>query len=243
MKQIVFATNNKHKLEEIRNILDNTLNILSLDDINCHEDIPETGSTIEENALIKARYIKEKYGYDCFADDTGLEIKSLNNEPGVYSARYAGNDHNSEKNMQKVLENLKGKNDRSACFRTCIALITSNNEYLFEGKIEGEIITEKKGESGFGYDPIFVPDGYTQTFAELGNDIKQNKSQSLSCKETYKFFTTYKIKKEYLDYDEETILFCRYITLFSSVFRSDRSRSMENLSGIPYTFTNNGNER
>ena len=102
MKQIVFATNNKHKLEEIRNILDNTLNILSLDDINCHEDIPETGSTIEENALIKARYIKEKYGYDCFADDTGLEIKSLNNEPGVYSARYAGNDHNSEKNMQKV---------------------------------------------------------------------------------------------------------------------------------------------
>ena len=188
MKQIVFATNNKHKLEEIRNILDNTLNILSLDDINCHEDIPETGNTIEENALIKARYIKEKYGYDCFADDTGLEIKSLNNEPGVYSARYAGNDHNSEKNMQKVLENLKGKNDRSACFRTCIALITSNNEYLFEGKIEGEIITEKKGESGFGYDPIFVPDGYTQTFAELGNDIKNKIShRALAVKKLINF--------------------------------------------------------
>ena len=188
MKQIVFATNNKHKLEEIRNILDNTLNILSLDDINCHEDIPEIGSTIEENALIKARYIKEKYGYDCFADDTGLEIKSLNNEPGVYSARYAGNDHNSEKNMQKVLENLKGKNDRSACFRTCIALITSNNEYLFEGKIEGEIITEKKGESGFGYDPIFVPDGYTQTFAELGNDIKNKIShRALAVKKLINF--------------------------------------------------------
>ena len=188
MKQIVFATNNKHKLEEIRNILDNTLNILSLDDINCHEDIPETGSTIEENALIKARYIKEKYGYDCFADDTGLEIKSLNNEPGVYSARYAGNDHNSEKNMQKVLENLKGKNDRSACFRTCIALITSNNEYLFEGKIEGEIITEKKGESVFGYDPIFVPDGYTQTFAELGNDIKNKIShRALAVKKLINF--------------------------------------------------------
>ena len=188
MKQIVFATNNKHKLEEIRNILDNTLNILSLDDINCHEDIPETGSTIEENALIKARYIKEKYGYDCFADDTGLEIKSLNNEPGVYSARYAGNDHNSEKNMQKVLGNLKGKNDRSACFRTCIALITSNNEYLFEGKIEGEIITEKKGESGFGYDPIFVPDGYTQTFAELGNDIKNKIShRALAVKKLINF--------------------------------------------------------
>ena len=188
MKQIVFATNNKHKLEEIRNILDNALNILSLDDINCHEDIPETGSTIEENALIKARYIKEKYGYDCFADDTGLEIKSLNNEPGVYSARYAGNDHNSEKNMQKVLENLKGKNDRSACFRTCIALITGNNEYLFEGKIEGEIITEKKGESGFGYDPIFVPDGYTQTFAELGNDIKNKIShRALAVKKLINF--------------------------------------------------------
>jgi len=188
MKQIVFATNNKHKLEEIRNILDNALNILSLDDINCHEDIPETGNTIEENALIKARYIKEKYGYDCFADDTGLEIKSLNNEPGVYSARYAGNDHNSEKNMQKVLENLKGKNDRSACFRTCIALITGNNEYLFEGKIKGEIITEKKGESGFGYDPIFVPDGYTQTFAELGNDIKNKIShRALAVKKLINF--------------------------------------------------------
>lgn len=188
MKQIVFATNNKHKLEEIRNILDHTLNILSLDDINCHEDIPETGSTIEENALIKARYIKEKYDYDCFADDTGLEIKSLNNEPGVYSARYAGNDHNSEKNMQKVLENLKDKNDRSACFRTCIALITGNNEYLFEGKIEGEIITEKKGESGFGYDPIFVPDGYTQTFAELGNDIKNKIShRALAVKKLINF--------------------------------------------------------
>ena len=188
MKQIVFATYNKHKLEEIRNILDNALNILSLDDINCHEDIPETGSTIEENALIKARYIKEKYGYDCFADDTGLEIKSLNNEPGVYSARYAGNDHNSEKNMQKVLENLKGKNDRSAYFRTCIALITGNNEYLFEGKIEGEIITEKKGESGFGYDPIFVPDGYTQTFAELGNDIKNKIShRALAVKKLINF--------------------------------------------------------
>ena len=126
--------------------------------------------------------------YDCFADDTGLEIKSLNNEPGVYSARYAGNDHNSEKNMQKVLENLKGKNDRSACFRTCIALITGNNEYLFEGKIEGEIITEKKGESGFGYDPIFVPDGYTQTFAELGNDIKNKIShRALAVKKLINF--------------------------------------------------------
>lgn len=172
MKQIVFATNNKHKLEEVKNILGDTLKVLSLNDINCHEDIPETGTTIEENALLKARYIKEKYGYDCFADDTGLEVKSLNNEPGVYSARYAGEEHDSEKNLQKVLKNLENKSDRSARFRTCIALITGKNEHLFEGKIQGQIIPEKKGESGFGYDPVFVPDGYSETFAELGNDLK-----------------------------------------------------------------------
>lgn len=188
MEQIVFATNNKHKLEEIREILGNSLTILSLDDINCHEEIPETGNTIEENALIKARYIKEKYGYDCFADDTGLEVKSLNNEPGVYSARYAGNEHNSEKNMQKVLKNLEGKLDRSACFRTCIALITENEEHLFEGKIEGKIIAEKRGDSGFGYDPIFMPDGYDQTFAELGNDIKNKIShRALAVKKLINF--------------------------------------------------------
>ena len=172
MEHIVFATNNKNKLNEIRDILGSTMHILSLHDINCHEEIPETGATIEENALIKSRYVKEKYGYDCFADDTGLEIKSLNNAPGVYSARYAGDEHNSEKNMQKVLDNLKNKTDRSAQFRTCIALIKGDKEYLFEGKIEGKIITEKRGDSGFGYDPIFMPDGYDQTFAELGNNIK-----------------------------------------------------------------------
>lgn len=188
MKQIVFATNNEHKLEEVKNIFCDKLKILSLNDINCHEDIPETGTTIEENALLKARYIKEKYGYDCFADDTGLEIKSLNNEPGVYSARYAGEEHDSEKNLQKVLKNLEGKSDRSACFRTCIALITENKEYLFEGKIQGCIITEKKGESGFGYDPVFVPDGYTKTFAELGNDIKNKIShRALAVKKLINF--------------------------------------------------------
>ena len=158
MEKIVFATNNKNKLNEIRDILGSTMHILSLHDINCHEEIPETGATIEENALIKARYVKENYGYDCFADDTGLEIKSLNNAPGVYSARYAGDEHNSEKNMQKVLDNLKNKTDRSAQFRTCIALIKGDKEYLFEGKIEGKIIAEKRGDSGFGYDPIFMPD-------------------------------------------------------------------------------------
>ncbi len=188
MKQIVFATNNKHKLEEVKSIFRDSLNILSLNDINCHEDIPETGMTIEENALLKARYIKEKYGYDCFADDTGLEVKSLNNEPGVYSARYAGEEHDSEKNMQKVLKNLKDKSDRSACFRTCIALIIEEKEYLFEGKIQGNIIPQKKGESGFGYDPIFMPEGYTKTFAELGNDIKNQIShRALAIKKLINF--------------------------------------------------------
>ncbi len=188
MEKIVFATNNKNKLNEIRDILGSTMHILSLHDINCHEEIPETGATIEENALIKARYVKEKYGYDCFADDTGLEIKSLNNAPGVYSARYAGDEHNSEKNMQKVLDNLKNKTDRSAQFRTCIALIKGDKEYLFEGKIEGKIITEKRGDSGFGYDPIFMPDGYDQTFAELGNNIKNKIShRALAVKKLINF--------------------------------------------------------
>lgn len=188
MEKIVFATNNKNKLNEIRDILGSTMHILSLHDINCHEEIPETGATIEENALIKARYVKENYGYDCFADDTGLEIKSLNNAPGVYSARYAGDEHNSEKNMQKVLDNLKNKTDRSAQFRTCIALIKGDKEYLFEGKIEGKIITEKRGDSGFGYDPIFMPDGYDQTFAELGNNIKNKIShRALAVKKLINF--------------------------------------------------------
>lgn len=172
MKQIVFATNNAHKLEEVKNILENTLHILSLNDINCHEDIAETGDTIEENAIIKAKYIKEKYGYDCFADDTGLEIKSLDNEPGVYSARYAGENHDAEKNIQKVLLKMEGKTDRYACFRTCIALIIGEKTFLFEGKVDGFIINEKRGESGFGYDPIFIPNGYDQTFAEIGDTIK-----------------------------------------------------------------------
>ncbi len=172
MKKIVFATNNAHKLEEIREILAGLVDIVSLADIGCHEDIPETGATLEENALQKACFIREKYGFDCFADDTGLEVNALNNAPGVYSARYAGEGKNPQDNMNKVLRELEDKEDRSARFRTVIALILDGKEYLFEGEIKGQLIKEKRGEGGFGYDPIFVPDNYSKTFAELGNSIK-----------------------------------------------------------------------
>lgn len=171
-KKLVFATNNIHKLEEVRAVVKDKFEILSLKDINCYEDIDEPGSTLEENALIKARYVKEKYGYDCFGDDTGLEVDFLNGAPGVYSARYAGGDHDSKANMRKLLKELNGISNRKAHFRTVIALIMDGEEHLFEGKINGSIITEEKGTAGFGYDPVFMPDGYTQTFAELGNDVK-----------------------------------------------------------------------
>ena len=174
MKKIVFATNNKHKLDEIRKISEGKLEILSLNDINCRTDIPETGTTLEENALIKARFVKDNFGYDCFADDTGLEVKALDGAPGVYSARYAGEDCRAEDNIRKLLTNLEGISDRRAAFRTVIALLIGDEQYFFEGAIRGKIIDEKRGESGFGYDPVFVPDGYEQTFAELGEDIKNN---------------------------------------------------------------------
>jgi XTP/dITP diphosphohydrolase len=172
MKKIVFATNNKHKLDEIRKISEGKLEILSLNDINCQTDIPETGTTFEENALIKARFVKDNFGYDCFADDTGLEVKALGGAPGVYSARYAGEDCRAEDNIRKLLTNLEGISDRRAAFRTVIALLIGDEQYFFEGAIRGKIIDEKRGASGFGYDPVFVPEGYEQTFAELGEDIK-----------------------------------------------------------------------
>jgi XTP/dITP diphosphohydrolase len=172
MKQIVFATNNTHKLDEIRKITNDQLQLLSLSDINCNEEIDETGVTLEENALLKARYVKERYGYDCFADDTGLEVEVLDGEPGVYSARYAGEGCHPEENMQKLLSILEGVENRQARFRTVIALLINGEEHLFEGVVNGWIIEEKRGGSGFGYDPIFMPAGYHQTFAELGNDIK-----------------------------------------------------------------------
>ena len=170
--QLVFATNNAHKLEEVRQILGDRFKVLSLNDINCHEDIPETADTFQGNALQKARYVKEHYGYDCFADDTGLEVKALNGAPGVHSARYAG-DHDSEANMTKLLQELEKKSDRSAQFRTVIALILNGQEVLFEGIVTGQIATERHyGDGGFGYDPIFVPDGYTETFSQMSAQSK-----------------------------------------------------------------------
>lgn len=172
MRTLVFATNNKHKLDEVRKITSGQVEIVSLSDIQCYDDIPETADTLEGNALQKARYIHTHFKTDCFADDTGLEVKALNGAPGVYSARYAGPGHDSEANMRKLLATLKGESNREARFRTVIALILDGKEYLFEGIVNGHIIEEEKGSAGFGYDPIFVPDGYSQTFAELGDDIK-----------------------------------------------------------------------
>lgn len=171
-KKLVFATNNLHKLNEVSAILENKIELLSLNDINCHIDIPETSNTLEGNALLKAQYIYSNYKLNCFADDTGLEVEALNGEPGVYSARYAGDIHNSEANMLKLLHNMDGKENRQAQFRTVISLILNETEYQFEGIIKGKIITEKRGSSGFGYDPIFIPEGYDKTFAELGDEIK-----------------------------------------------------------------------
>lgn len=174
MKKIVFATNNQHKLDEVKKITEGLTEIVSLSEINCFDDIPETADTLEGNALQKVRYVKEKFGFDCFADDTGLEVEALDNAPGVYSARYAGPDHNSESNMKLLLKNMEGVTNRNARFRTVIALLMDGKEYLFDGIVEGVIIDEKRGNSGFGYDPVFVPNGYNETFAQLGSDIKNN---------------------------------------------------------------------
>ena len=206
MNKIVFATNNKHKLEEIRSILGEGFEVLSLSDIGCHEDIPETSDTLEGNAQQKALYVFDKYGYDCFADDTGLEVEALGGEPGIYSARYAALDgddsisHDSEANMAKLLRKLEGVENRKARFRTVIALLThpqslpkggkcevlfsnnsnenpsprEGNRVGFEGIVNGSIIRERRGGEGFGYDPIFQPEGYDQTFAELGSEIKNH---------------------------------------------------------------------
>ncbi len=172
-KRLVFATKNAHKLEEIRAILGDTVEILSLNDINCHEDIPETADTLEGNAVQKAEFIYKRYGIDCFADDTGLEVEALGGAPGVYSARYAGGEgHDSEANMKKLLAELDGQKDRMAQFRTVICLIEAGVKHLFEGVVKGEIIEEKRGKTGFGYDPIFVPEGYDETFAEMGGEEK-----------------------------------------------------------------------
>lgn len=172
--KLVFATNNKHKLQEVRDIIGSGVEILSLADIDCTDDIPETADTLDGNALIKARYIFGKYGVNCFADDTGLEVEALGGAPGVYSARYAGDGHDSEANMNKLLENLTGENNRSAQFRTVIALIIDGEEKLFNGIVKGEITRDKRGASGFGYDPIFVPEGYKESFAQMESSTKNS---------------------------------------------------------------------
>ncbi|MFC5684268.1 non-canonical purine NTP diphosphatase [Flavobacterium sp. MAHUQ-51] len=170
--QLVFASNNKNKIKEIQQLLPNTIEILSLESIGCLEEIPETAATIEGNAILKANYVTEKYGYNCFADDTGLEIEALNGEPGVYSARYAGEQKNAEDNMNKVLNALANSTNRKGQFKTVIALNMNGEQLLFTGIAKGEITTEKSGNQGFGYDPIFQPEGYQETFADLPLEIK-----------------------------------------------------------------------
>jgi XTP/dITP diphosphohydrolase len=170
--KIVFATNNENKIKEIQSMLPQNIEIISLESIGCHEEIPETADTIEGNAILKANYVTEKYGYDCFADDTGLEVDSLHGEPGVYSARYAGEQRSSEDNMDKLLLNLEGKTDRGAQFKTVITLNLKGEQYLFTGIARGEITLEKNGNQGFGYDPIFRPENYQETFAQLSLETK-----------------------------------------------------------------------
>ncbi len=172
MPTLVFATNNPHKAQEVEQILGGAYQVKTLRDIGCLEDIEETEDTLEGNALLKARYVKERYGYDCFSEDTGLEVEALGGKPGVHTARYAGEQRSAEDNIQLLLNNLEGKENRRARFRTIIALIADGQETLLEGICPGSIATEKRGMGGFGYDPVFVPEGYDQSFAELGDEVK-----------------------------------------------------------------------
>lgn len=167
-RKLVFATHNAHKLEEVKDIVKDNFEIVSLTDIGCFEDIEENGSTLLDNARIKARYVKEKYGYDCFADDTGLEVDTLDGAPGVFSARYAGGDgHDSQANVRKLLREMDGTTDRKAHFRTVIVLLFDGKEYVFDGRIDGAIASAPRGNEGFGYDPVFQPEGFNTTFAQM----------------------------------------------------------------------------
>ena len=188
MKKIVFATNNVHKLQEVSDILGDKIQVLNLKDIHCEEEIPETSDTIEGNALQKAEYIHTHYQVDCFADDTGLEVEALNGAPGVYSARYAGPQHNSKDNIRKLLSDMQDAENRNAQFRTAIILIVDGKKHLFEGTIKGKIIRSERGSGGFGYDSVFVPDGFEKTFAELGEEIKNKIShRAIATKKLVKF--------------------------------------------------------
>jgi XTP/dITP diphosphohydrolase len=172
--ELVFATHNKNKFEEVKKLLPTHFKLLSLDDIRCTKDIKETADTIEGNAILKANYIKDRYGYDCFADDTGLEVDALNGEPGVFSARYAGKDNNADLNIKKLLDNLSASENRNARFKTAIALNFKGSQVLFLGICDGTIRSEKRGEKGFGYDPVFQPNGFQETFAEMTLQQKNN---------------------------------------------------------------------
>lgn len=170
--ELVFVTANVHKAAEVQKVVSNTIKILSLKDINCNDDIEETADTFHGNALLKAQHVYTKYKKNCFADDSGLEVEALNNEPGVFSARYAGEPKSDEKNTEKLLKNLQGIENRKACFRTVIALILDGKEYFFEGRIEGVISHQPVGTNGFGYDPVFIPSGHSKTFAQMTSDEK-----------------------------------------------------------------------
>jgi XTP/dITP diphosphohydrolase len=185
--KIVFATNNVHKLEEVAAMLPEGYELLSLKDIGCDVDIPETADTLQGNALQKACYVKEHYGLDCFADDTGLEVEALNGEPGVYSARYAGPGHDSKANMAKLLLKMQEKTNRRAQFRTVIALLLGNETYFFEGIIKGTLLEKPRGTAGFGYDPIFVPEGYNETFAEMGDEKNEISHRAKAIEQLRKF--------------------------------------------------------
>ncbi|MCK6691103.1 MAG: non-canonical purine NTP diphosphatase [Thermoanaerobaculia bacterium] len=191
MHTLVFATNNSNKAREIEEILGGAYRILTLKDIDCQEDIEETENSLEGNALLKARYVKEKYGYDCFSEDTGLEVKALNGAPGVHTARYAGESRNPEENIALLLKNLENKSDRSARFRTVVALIMDGRETVLEGICPGQIAPAKRGSNGWGYDPVFIPEGYDQTFAELGPEVKNRVSHRAKATEKLRQFLTH----------------------------------------------------
>lgn len=186
--KLVFATNNPNKLAEIRMLVPSSIEILSLKDINCNEELPETSDTLEDNAAQKAYFVFDNYGYNCFADDTGLEIEALDGRPGVHSARYAGDDCVAEDNMQKVLGEMQGEDNRDACFRTIISLVIDGKEFQFEGQVDGQIIPEKWGDKGFGYDPIFLPDGFEESFAQMSVQRKNEIShRGLAVKQLIEF--------------------------------------------------------
>lgn len=193
-KKIVFATHNEHKLKEVAEMLSPAFDVLGLNDIGCTEDIEETEDTLEGNAFLKAAYVFEKYNLNCFSDDTGLEVTALDGAPGVYSARYAGQGRDSIDNMDKLLANLKVKSDRSAQFRTVIALIINGERYQFDGIVKGHVAKDKRGTNGFGYDPIFVPEGYDKAFAELGNEVKNQIShRARATQKLIDFLSTHEI--------------------------------------------------